>query len=94
MTQKQKENQKNILAEEISNRLVDYNLDLYTCEQAEQYEQAALINTTINLFISNSAQLLSKLTGGAISEIFDGIKEQSNEIFEAIKKNNHRLATL
>ena len=79
------------IAEEISQRMVDMNLDMLIAEQQEDFEQAALIRTTLDLFIFNSSILIAEMTNGKQTEIFEGLQANSNLIFEAMKANQDNL---
>ena len=81
-------------AEEISNRMVDYCHDLFIAEQEENFEQAALIQTALLLFITNASQLLAEMTNGSTTQIFEGLKENSEWIFEEMKKNKNNIDNL
>ena len=81
----------NILAEEISNRLVQINHDMLIAEKEENYSQAALIQTTLHLYIANASQILADKTNGSVKQIYDGLIENSNHIFEQMKLNESKI---
>ncbi len=79
------------IADEITDRLVTMNADMLTAENEENYSQAALIQTTISLFIANSAQVLATLSGNEIKKITKGLTDNSNYIFKSMKANQNIL---
>lgn len=80
-----------IIATEISERLVDINHDLLMAETAENYSQAAFIKTALDLFLTNSSQLLAGLTGGSATELFEGLKTNSDLIFASMKSHQELI---
>lgn len=83
-TQKPKEE---LLADEVAEYLIKANLDLVEAEDAEAYEQCALITTAINIYLTNEAMAISQFnTGYTTQQIFQILKDQNEFIYTELKK--------
>jgi hypothetical protein len=78
----------NIIADNISNKMVELNYKMFTAVQNEEFELAAQIKKALDKFINNSALFLCEETMGNYYEIQSGLIENSKLIFKEIKNTN------
>lgn len=74
-----------LLSEELSTFLIQAHLDLFECEEIENYEQCSLIKCAVQMYLSNAAQNFVYRTGHRLSTVLNLLNQLNDDIHAQLR---------
>lgn len=81
--------------QEYINEMIEFmlkaNADLAACLEVENYEQASLIKTGLDIYLTNQSFILAEASGKKNTEVFNVLKKESDYLLEKITEERAKI---
>jgi hypothetical protein len=74
------------VSEEITNFLIETNLELYNAEKNEKYEFCSEVKEILMVFINDTSRVLSKETNVSMQKLYSHFHNQNDYIHQMIRE--------